>query len=479
MTDIKPIPLETIHEFPKVDEAVVESILREELFSLNRKVVVLDDDPTGIQTVHGITVFTDWETESIEKGFDEEQSMFFILTNSRSFSEEKTIGVHKDIGRKVAEVSLDKSKDFLLISRGDSTLRGHYPLETEILKESIESSSSKRFDGEVIIPFFREGGRFTINNIHYVQEGDALVPCGQTEFARDKTFGYSSSNLARWSEEKTNGKYGAEDVVCISLDDLRKLRLEFIERQLVQLSGFNKVVVNAVDYVDVKIFAIALLRAIKKGKEFLFRSAAALTKVLGGIADKPLLTGKELVPEKNGHGGVVLIGSHVRKTTEQFETLQDSKLNIEFIEFNQHLVITKEGLAPEVARVSRAADNCIVQGKSVVIFTRRDRFDLPDGNKEQQLEIAVKISDAVTSIIANLTVRPRFIIAKGGITSSDVGVKALEVKAAKVMGQILPGIPVWLTGPESKFPNMPYVIFPGNVGAKQSLLQAVETLMSE
>ena len=75
-----------------------------------------------------------------------------------------------------------------------------------------------------------------------------------------------------------------------------------------------------------------------------------------------------------------------------------------------------------------------------------------------------------------MTVTPAFVIAKGGITSSDVGTKALAVKRANVLGQIRPGIPVWQTGEESKFPQTPYVIFPGNVGENTTLREAVEVL---
>ena len=57
-----------------------------------------------------------------------------------------------------------------------------------------------------------------------------------------------------------------------------------------------------------------------------------------------------------------------------------------------------------------------------------------------------------------------------------MAVKALAIKKAAVMGQIQPGIPVWMTGSESKFPGMPYVIFPGNVGGEDTLKKVVETL---
>lgn len=101
-----------------------------------------------------------------------------------------------------------------------------------------------------------------------------------------------------------------------------------------------------------------------------------------------------------------------------------------------------------------------------------------DNQQEEELKLSVKISDAVTSIVKKLGVRPSFIIAKGGITSSDIGTNGLSVKRATVAGQIKPGIPVWLTGSESKYPGLAYVIFPGNVGSKTSLKEVAELLHS-
>lgn len=477
MREVKVLDLSVVDQLPKVDEQKVDQMLKEALQGLDKKIIVLDDDPTGVQTVHDIHVYTDWTKETFRAGFAEKNSMFFILTNSRGFTAAQTIEVHKEIAKNIVEVSKETGKDFIIISRSDSTLRGHYPTETEVLRTEIERLTDKRFDGEIIYPFFLEGGRYTIDNVHYVKEGNQLTPAGMTEFAKDKTFGYQSSHLCDWCEEKTKGQFKAEDVTCISLDSLRNLKIDEITAQLNAVTKFNKVIVNSAGYVDVKVFAVAFLNSIRTGKQFMFRSAAAITKVLGGVSDKPLLTKEELVSPDNKNGGIILVGSHVNKTTQQLEELKNCKYPIEFIEFNQHLVLKEGGLEGEVERVIKLAEEKIKSGKTVAVFTRRDRFDLDTDDKDAQLVVSVKISDAVTSIIGKLTVRPNFIIAKGGITSSDVGTKALKVHRALVMGQIKPGIPVWMTGEESKFPNMPYVIFPGNVGEVTTLREAVEILM--
>ena len=134
------------------------------------------------------------------------------------------------------------------------------------------------------------------------------------------------------------------------------------------------------------------------------------------------------------------------------------------IVLNQHLVLNPPAFADEVRRVTEEVNHCIHEGQTVVVMTRRERIDAGTGNPEDDLRIAVTISDAITPIVCNLREVPSFLIAEGGITSSDIGTRGLQVKKALAMGQSLPGIPVWKTGPESRFPGLSYVIFPGNVG---------------
>nr|WP_304101312.1 four-carbon acid sugar kinase family protein [Mitsuokella multacida] len=460
-------------KIPAIDEKMVDAALFEERKDFHKKMIVLDDDPTGVQTVNGIHVYTDWSPESIADGFAEENDMFFILTNSRAFSAEHTKEVHTVIAKRVMAESSRIGKEFMLISRSDSTLRGHYPLETETLRQTLERGGHAPVDGEVLMPFFKEGGRFTIDNVHYVQEGEELVPAAETEFARDKTFGYTKSDMREYIEEKTHGAYPADAVTCISLTDLRAFAVDKIVAQLEQVHGFGKVIVNCVDYVDVKVFAIAMIRAMKAGKHFMFRTAAAWTKVIGGVPDKPLLTKQELVVPGNTNGGLIIIGSHVKKTTEQLNRLKELT-KVQFIEFNHMLVLQPDQLEAELKRIVAETEAAIRQGQTVAVYTGRKRFDA--GSEEESLRVSVKISSAITSIVSRLTIQPAFLIAKGGITSSDVGTKGLGVKRALVLGQVAPGIPVWQTGEESKFPHMAYIIFPGNVGAVDTLRDIVARL---
>ncbi|MFQ8662633.1 MAG: four-carbon acid sugar kinase family protein [Lachnospiraceae bacterium] len=472
------ISTEILTSFQKIDEAYIDSLLKKEIEANNKKIVVLDDDPTGVQTVHDISVYTNWDKDSIRQGFEEENNLFYVLTNSRGFTEEQTTKAHHEIAEVVDEVARETGKEYIFISRSDSTLRGHYPLETQLLKADYEKNTGKTIDGEIMCPFFKEGGRFTIDNVHYVKYGEELVPANETEFAKDKTFGYTAYTMPEYIEEKTKREYKAADVTCISLEDIHNMDIDKIEAQLMGVTGFNKVIVNAVDYADVKVFCTALYRAMAKGKVFMFRTAAAIVKVMGAVTDQPLLTREQMVVKETTNGGIVVVGSHTEKTTKQVECLKELK-DIEFIELDATLVKDDNAFEAEVSRCLAREEECIRAGKTVCCYTTRALITADTGDKEDELRLSVKISDAVQSLVGRLSITPSFVIAKGGITSSDVGTKALEVKKANVLGQIKPGIPVWQTGEESKFPLTPYVIFPGNVGEISTLKEAVEVLVNK
>ncbi|WP_343207860.1 four-carbon acid sugar kinase family protein [Anaerolentibacter hominis] len=473
------IRTDILNQFPSIDEAAADILLQKEIASDPCKIIVLDDDPTGVQTVHGISVYTDWEEESIRQGLGEQNKLFYILTNSRGFTASQTREVHTQIARRIHRVSAEMGLDVIVISRSDSTLRGHYPLETEVLKEVFEEESGRTIDGEILCPFFKEGGRFTLNNIHYVQYGDELVPAGETEFAGDKTFGYHSSGLPAYVEEKTGGRFPASEVTCISLDLLRSMDYDGITRLLLDVTGFRKVIVNAIDYCDIKVFCTALYRAMAAGKRYLFRTAAAIVKVLGGITDKPLLTRQDMVTRDTSKGGIIVVGSHTAKTTAQLNELLTLS-GLLGIEFRSDLVLASpEQWQDEISRVQELCEEAVDAGKTAVVYTNRKLLTIDHDTKEEALLRSVRISDAVQSFVGNLKTAPAFVIAKGGITSSDVGTKALRVKRATVMGQIRPGIPVWQTGEESLFPHTPYVIFPGNVGEVTTLREAAQILMGQ
>lgn len=147
--------------------------------SLPGKLIVLDDDPTGVQTVHGVPVYTSWEEDACAALLEEESRVVFLLTNSRAMGEKESIALHRSIAENIKGALARKGmgKDqILLVLRGDSTLRGHYPAEMDTLKEAFYGAELPH--GEIHIPAFFEGGRYTIHGVHYLLRGDTLIPVG-------------------------------------------------------------------------------------------------------------------------------------------------------------------------------------------------------------------------------------------------------------------------------------------------------------
>jgi len=437
------------------------------------KIIVLDDDPTGVQTVHDIDVITDWSREWIRQGLQGDGHLLYILTNTRSYQPERAAEINRQIMQNLVEVARELAVDFSVISRGDSTLRGHYPLETDVIGQELSGDGGWELDGHLIIPAFMEGGRYTIHDTHYLQEGDALVPVHETEFAKDVVFGFSNAHLPSWVIEK-GGAESVDQVQSISLEDIRLGGVVRVHSLLLGATGNKPIIVNAASYEDLDIVSVALIRAMEMGKRFLFRTAASFVKSFAGIEDRPLLTAREMIAaDGKHHGGLIIVGSHTKKTTEQLQEVID-QFDIQTIEISVADLLDETASMRELTRVREAAEKAMAAGRDTVIFTSRQLVTARD--RADNLTISQTISNSLAEVVRSLTVTPKFIVAKGGITSSDIATQGLAIKKAKVLGQAAPGIPVWVTGPEAHLPNTPYIVFPGNVGNRFTLAEIIGTI---
>jgi len=432
------------------------------------KVIVLDDDPTGTQTVHTIPVLTEWSAETLQAELSNDFPAFYILTNSRSFSLAEAKSINSEIGQNLVKAARLALRRYVVVSRSDSTLRGHFPGEVEALAEALEQG----FDGWIINPFFIEGGRYTIGDIHYVEENGRLVPAGMTEFARDRVFGYASSNLRHWVEEKTSARISSRDVLSISIEDVRQGGPKKITELLMTVADGQICIVNAAGYRDLEVFVQGLLDAESNGKRFLYRTAASFVQVRAGLTTRPQLKSADLNMPHTG-GGLIVVGSYVPKTTSQLNELLDLP-EITGIEIPVGDLLNGSRRQDEIARAAALVEKALQKSEDVVIYTSRKLVTVESA--ESNLSIGKRVSEGLIDILKLITTCPRYLIAKGGITSSDIATKALTVKRALVLGQILPGVPVWQLGPESRFPGMPYVVFPGNVGGPWALAEVVEEL---
>ena len=470
--DDQPIPKsQLLNRLPAEWPQDLRPAIQKQVHADSRKIVVLDDDPTGTQTIHGLPVITEWSVDMLAAELKNDLPAFYILTNSRSYPLPIACQMNAEIGHNLTAAAAQAHCEFVVISRSDSTLRGHFPGEVEALSDAL----AQNYDGWIINPFFLEGGRYTIDDVHYVDEGDVLVPAAQTEFAGDRAFGYSKSNLRDWIAEKTNGRIAAKDVATVSIENLRAEGPESVRASLMKLHHGQYGVVNAASYRDLEVFVQGLLAAEARGKTFLFRTAASFVQVRAGIYPRPLLTQSDLQLSAAG-GGLIVVGSFVPRSTGQVNSLL-ALSDIAQTEINVAALLDDRLCEDEISRVANDTEQTLRQGNDMLIFTSRQLVAGKDS--KSSLQMGQKISQGLISIVQRIQTAPRYILAKGGITSSDIATRALNVKKAIVLGQILPGVPVWQLGAESPFPNLAYIVFPGNVGDDHALIDVVKQLKTD
>lgn len=464
---------ETIKALPAPYEGDAVGMINERISNPKTPIlVILDDDPTGTQTCHDIAVLTVWDHETLCQELSITNKGFFILTNSRALPPVEARKLITVICQNVEKAAKQAGKLFEIVLRGDSTLRGHFPDEPEVVEEVLGKT-----DAWILAPFFFQGGRYTIDDVHYVAEGDVLVPASQTPFAQDATFGYKSSNLRDYVLEKTGSKFSNDDIISITIEDIRLGGPSKVAEKLLNAPKGGVVIVNAAAETDMFVFAAGVLTAAQKGRKYLYRTGAAFVSSRLGIQSIPPLTSKDLNLDSapNTPGGLIVAGSYVPKTTAQLASLRTrraSKLHV--IELNVGLLIRSAADADAaVTAAVKTASSQIVAGRDVLVMTSRELVTGVDALSS--LNIGSVVAAALVRVVRDIEVRPRYIVAKGGITSSDAATKGLLIKRALIIGQAAPGVPLWRCDDEtSRHVGVPYVVFPGNVGGEDTLAELVE-----
>lgn len=449
--------------------------IRDSVLADGRRVIVLDDDPTGTQTVHDVPVLTTWSYSEMRWALEQPNPIVYVLTNSRAFEEDEAVFLNRQIGERLLRAAADSGTGFVLTSRSDSTLRGHFAAEPHVLSRVLDSGGEK-VDGIVVCPCFFEAGRVTVNGVHWVRQEDELVPAAMTEFASDATFGYSHSNLANFISEKTAGKVSPEDVILVGLEDIRRGGPGRVAEILQEASDARPVVVDAAEYADLEVFVLGLLAAEEAGKTFVYRTGPSFVRIRGGIPEKGPLQAGELFRGNPARGhGLVLVGSHVRQTTRQLEEALGME-GLHPVELSVRRLLDPEERGEELRRVVEIVNDGL-RDADVVVYTSREVVGASGGLSG--LEVGAAVSEALVGVMRGVdrALPLGWVVAKGGITSSDVATGGLGVRRAEVAGQMLPGIiPAWILPPEGDYPGMPYVVFPGNVGGPEALREVIEKL---
>ena len=391
------------------------------------RIVVFDDYPTGIQTVHGCLLVTDWSEDNIRMAMLDEVPFFYILTNTRALTAEAARKTLTTALETVIRVNQEFGYRLICVSRSDSCLRGHFPLEPNVMREVLMKHGYKVWPKIPFAPAFIESGRFTIDGTHYMRDGERLIPVSESEFARDNVFGYKHSHLVDYIKEK-GGNPEDYDIV------------------------------NAQNYEELNSFRDALFAELE-GEEcaIVIRSSSSLPRSMSGIAKKPFLTREDLGIQANGTG-IFIAGSHVKKTTEQLSNLLKLS-SVKGIELPIDDILNHSDAL--MSRTLESIKSLSSNGITPVVYTARKEVRIEDVT--QRLSLGQTVSEFLVDIVRRLPVCPNYVVAKGGITSHDILTKGLAVKTARVMGQVINSVPCVMTE------RFPYIIFPGNVGGPRSL----------
>ena len=442
------------------------------------KIIVLDDDPTGSQTVHSCLLLTRWDVDTLRLGLQDDAPIFFVLTNTRSLPPDKAATVTKEVCHNLKlALAAEEIADFLIVSRSDSTLRGHYPIETDAIAEELGP-----FDAHFLVPAFFEGGRVTRDSVHYLIVDGVPTPVHETEFARDSVFGYTYSYLPDYVEEKTKGRIPALSVERFLLSEIRSgtditNNFSTLER-LMQLQGNRCVVVDAETQDDLNRFATNVLNAASQGKRFLFRSAASLLTALAALPTQPIPAEAMSRYVRGGKPGAVIVGSHVKKTTQQLERLLQETdivgIEVDVAHLLEDSATQKQQLRDRTLEKINSVHN---SGKTPVVYTSRKELVFPD--MQTRLQFGADVSALLMDIVKGLPSDIGFLISKGGITSNDVLSDGLALTSARLLGQILAGCSMVRTPVDHpQFPNLPVVLFPGYVGNTDALATIYRRLVT-
>jgi len=445
------------------------------------KIIIIDDDPTGSQTVSGCHLILKWDYQTLLKGLKSSSNLLFILANTRSLSEKDVKIRLTEICSSLKEImnnSLFAEEEFVVISRGDSTLRGHNFIEPFIINDLLGP-----FDATFYIPAFIEGNRTTVNGNHFVDN----VPINKTIFSKDKIFGFNTSNVKELIIEQSNYQLDSNNIENIFIKDFEVLETNQpnkLYRYMAKLNNNKKVIVDIEDYSHLDKFS-GIVKSLLKKRKFLFRSAASFISSLSDVKriQKDHIYFSKLRRKNNNNKtmqGLIVVGSYVELTTLQLNKVLEISLckPIEINVLKLYAFFKLEDNLKHINSLKKLLLNSIrqnlIQNSIPILYTSREIISPRDKNELIQFQLF--LSTFISEIVSAIKNEIGYLISKGGITTNTIISKGLQADSVYLEGQILPGISLVTLNLQKQKGKLPIVTFPGNIGNHMSLLKALEIL---
>jgi len=467
------------------------------------KIVVLDDDPTGSQTVHSCPLLLQWDRATLLEGLAYPSPLLFVLANTRALAPEAAAVRVQEIARALkgamAELDAAAAPDapgidhWLVVSRGDSTLRGHFPVEVDGLEAELGP-----FDATFLVPAFLQGGRTTVAGVHLLH-GE---PVHTSAFGRDGLFGYGTSFLPDWVAEKTAGRIPAGQVELVGLEELEESleagpqqggfdqgSFQDLLQRLAGLEGNRCVAVDAERPQQLGALAAAVRELTApsaaepwgRPRRFLSQSAASWIEALAQLPPQPLAPAGLAQLRRVDVGGaplpgLVLVGSHVPLADAQLEVLlaEPGCGGVEIAVAKLARVL--EGPVPleMLASLEQAwleqLQGVLAAGQTPVLFTSRGEMQCRLAAERRRL--GLELAALMARLAAALAPQLGYLISKGGITTHTLLADGLALARVELQGQLLPGLSLVLTPSQGVVAGLPVLTFPGNLGDSETLRAA-------
>lgn len=475
----------------------ISSLIEGELKKRSREVIVyLEDDSTGVQKSHDVYMVIDHSERGIREGIEAARKaghrLLFILTNSRGLPPKEVKELNRSIVESLMRISKEENIELRLGSRGDSTLRGHFPLEPLTIKMILEAKG-RVVDGIIVShAFLTEMSRITVNNIHLlrIRKKDGsfwYTPVHLTGFAQDPVFHYPTSNMRKYVEYKfaaSNLKIGAEVILHISIDDVRRGGPEKVASMLLEAENGQVITVDAVTHKDLEVFVLGLLWAEGRGKYFVYRTAASFPPARVGMTDQPALTRKQIVGERRLRGGILCLwGSIGELSNIQLERMIEEMADWVSVEFDVRKVLENEEEREKIIDCAKdSVEEALKQNKNVVVYTiPRCEYPAEGLSEEERTANHLKIANSLQQVYERIRSPPSVLVIKGGTTSS-IGLLSSGARKVYALGQIDSGIPIVKILPEdnTRFPGRETLVIlgPGNVGVADTYVEMMKKLLS-